>query len=88
VCFREFSRLHEPGDIPYYPIRMVDDKELLTTYLDAARAESGVSFVGRLGTYRYLDMDVTIGEALVAGDEIKAAVASDTAIPPFFVDPA
>ena len=87
VCFREFSRLHEPGDIPYYPIRMVDDKELLTTYLDAARAETGVSFVGRLGTYRYLDMDVTIGEALVASDEIKAAHDGGSPIPPFFVDP-
>lgn len=87
VCFREFSRLHEPGDIPYYPIRMVDDKELLTTYLDAANAEQGVSFVGRLGTYRYLDMDVTIGEALSASDEIKAACDAGTAIPSFFVDP-
>jgi len=87
VCFREFSRLHEPEDIPYYPIRMVDDKELLNQYLDAANAESGVSFVGRLGTYRYLDMDVTIKEALDAADQMKAAVDTDASIPAFFVDP-
>lgn len=86
VCYRETSRLAGPEDIPYYPIRMVNDKSLLTRYLDAARAESGVSFVGRLGTYRYLDMDVTIGEALRAAAGILAAVESGDAVAPFFVD--
>jgi len=87
VCFREFSRTHTPDDIPYYPVRLVDDKELLGTYLDAARAETGVSFVGRLGTYRYLDMDVTIGEALDAADALVAAFADGATPPAFFVDP-
>lgn len=87
VCFREFSREHTPDDIPYYPVRLVDDKDLLTTYLAAARAETGVSFVGRLGTYRYVDMDVTIGEALDAGDVLLAALSAGTAPPTFFVDP-
>jgi UDP-galactopyranose mutase len=88
VCFREFSRSAEPDDIPYYPVRMTEDQELLERYLAKAKAEVGVSFVGRLGTYRYLDMDVTIGEALKAADEMKAAIAAGTAIPPFFIDPA
>ena len=64
VCYREYSRAAGPEDIPYYPIRLVQEQELLARYQDLARAEPKVSFVGRLGTYRYLDMDVTIREAL------------------------
>lgn len=64
VLYREFSRLAEPGDIPYYPIRQVGEKALLAQYVDLAKDTHGVTFVGRLGTYRYLDMDVTIREAL------------------------
>lgn len=64
VLYREYSRACDAGDIPYYPIRMVTEKALLGQYEALARAEEGVSFVGRLGTYRYLDMDVTIREAL------------------------
>ncbi|CUH51509.1 UDP-galactopyranose mutase [Shimia marina] len=64
VCYREFSRACAPGDIPYYPIRLVQEKALLLEYEALAQAEEGVTFVGRLGTYRYLDMDVTIAEAM------------------------
>ena len=83
VCFREFSRLAGEDDIPYYPIRLADDKALLTSYLEAARAEEGVTFAGRLGTYRYLDMDVTIAEALAAADGILQAVADGERLPSF-----
>ncbi len=86
VCFREYSRLAGEDDIPYYPIRMANDKTLLTRYLEAARAESGVTFVGRLGTYRYLDMDVTIAEALTAADGILTAIEHGDAIASLFVD--
>ena len=64
VCYREFSRAAEVGDIPYYPIRLVNEMELLAGYARLAEETRGVTFVGRLGTYRYLDMDVTIREAL------------------------
>jgi len=74
VCFREISRKHEPGDIPYYPVRLVDDKEVLEQYEALAASTPGVTFVGRLGTYRYLDMDVTIAEALTAADDLRAAL--------------
>lgn len=87
VCYREFSRQATADDIPYYPIRLTNDKALLSTYLDAAAAAQGVTFVGRLGTYRYLDMDVTIGEALVAADGIRAAIGAGQQIPAMFVDP-
>ena len=64
IIYHETARACAPDDIPYYPIRLAAEKRVLTTYLAAARAEAGVSFVGRLGTYRYLDMDQTIREAL------------------------
>ncbi|MBM3718044.1 MAG: UDP-galactopyranose mutase [Actinobacteria bacterium] len=64
VTFTEFSRLAGEGDIPYYPIRLVEEKAQLHDYVSAARSATGVTFLGRLGTYRYLDMDVTIKEAL------------------------
>jgi UDP-galactopyranose mutase len=64
VCFEEHSSLAGDHDIPYYPIRLVKEKALLEQYEALAAAEAKVTFVGRLGTYRYLDMDVTIREAL------------------------
>ena len=67
VLYREYSRACGPDDIPYYTIRQVREKALLRDYVALAEAETGVTFMGRLGTYRYLDMDVTIREALDTG---------------------
>lgn len=64
VCYREYSALAGPGDTPYYPLRLTDDKALLAQYVRLADGERGVTFIGRLGTYRYLDMHVVIGESL------------------------
>ena len=64
VCYREYSRACGDTDIPYYPIRLVREKEMLSEYEALAQLENGVTFLGRLGTYRYLDMDVSIREAL------------------------
>ncbi len=64
VCYREFSRACGDADIPYYPLRLAGEMSQLRAYAAHAMAESGITFVGRLGTYRYLDMDVTIREAL------------------------
>ncbi|VDS10777.1 UDP-galactopyranose mutase precursor [Paracoccus haematequi] len=75
VCYREFSRAAGPDDIPYYPIRLVREKALLEDYVRLAQATPGVTFVGRLGTYRYLDMDVTIREALDTGRDFLARAA-------------
>lgn len=66
VLYREYARACEDGDIPYYPIRLVAEKAMLRDYVALANTTQGVTFVGRLGTYRYLDMDVTIREALAA----------------------
>ncbi|WP_215766836.1 UDP-galactopyranose mutase [Gluconobacter cerinus] len=87
VSFREYSRLAEPKDVPYYPIRLANEKTMLDNYISLARDTKGVSFLGRLGTYRYLDMDVTISEALKACDQIDELLAADTPLPAFFIDP-
>ncbi|MBO9395301.1 UDP-galactopyranose mutase [Shimia sp. R9_2] len=85
VCYREYSRAAEPADIPYYPIRQVKEKELLNAYVSLAETTSGVTFVGRLGTYRYLDMDVTIREALDTAKSFMSLQNSGQAAKPFFV---
>lgn len=69
IVFKEYSRECKESDIPYYPIRLVDEQKMLDDYLRDASKETKVSFVGRLGTYRYLDMDVTISEALKTADD-------------------
>lgn len=87
LCFKEFSRECGPDDIPYYPIRLVQEKALLSRYVDLARGERGLTFVGRLGTYRYLDMDVTIAEALETVDQFLDAESAGGTMPVFVKDP-
>lgn len=87
VCYREYARACGPGDIPYYPIRLVREKALLAEYVALAQAARDVTFVGRLGTYRYLDMDVTIREALDIADAFLGALENGAAIPTFSKPP-
>lgn len=68
IAFKEYSRFCEDGDIPYYPIRLISEQKILNEYLKLAQTTKNVSFVGRLGTYSYLDMDVTIEKALETAD--------------------
>ncbi|WP_353142439.1 UDP-galactopyranose mutase [Paracoccus sp. (in: a-proteobacteria)] len=86
-CYREYSREAGPKDIPYYPIRLVEEKSLLTQYIDLARSQEKVTFVGRLGTYRYLDMDVTIREALDTAEAFLTCEKAGTAVPAFVNSP-
>jgi UDP-galactopyranose mutase len=87
VTYHEYSRLAGDGDVPYYPIRLVKEKEQLLRYVQEAQITPNVTFMGRLGTYRYLDMDVTIHEALDASARMLAALEAGTALPTFSVDP-
>lgn len=87
ICFREYSRLCGDNDIPYYPIRLVKDQDLLGRYIVRAKQEKKVTFVGRLGTYRYLDMDVTIKEAIETSHAAKQALAKAEDLPAFYVNP-
>lgn len=87
VLYRESARACGEGDIPYYPIRLVQEKALLGDYVAKAQGERNVTFVGRLGTYRYLDMDVTIREALDTAAAFLGARAAGQAAPVFAVAP-
>lgn len=87
VCYREFSRSAEPEDIPYYPIRLVEEKALLEEYISLAEETPAVTFVGRLGTYRYLDMDVTIREALDTANVFLGTVEQGGMMPAFVKSP-
>ncbi|MCL2317072.1 MAG: UDP-galactopyranose mutase [Actinomycetia bacterium] len=64
VIMREYSRVAGRDDEPYYPVATASDKAMLAAYQARAAAEDRVFFGGRLGQYRYLDMDVTIAAAL------------------------
>lgn len=66
VIYREYSREAGPEDIPYYPVRLAGDNHVLSQYEARARRERNVTFLGRLGTCRYLDMDATITQAMQA----------------------
>jgi UDP-galactopyranose mutase len=64
VCYREYSRSCEEGDIPYYPVKLSVDNKVLDYYQTLAVSERNVSFVGRLGAFKYMDMDKAVSEAL------------------------
>ena len=87
LIYKERSRLCGEPDIPYYPIRLVKDKSQLARYVEMAHAETKTTFVGRLGTYRYLDMHVTIAEALDTVDNFLNCRESTQPMPAFVVDP-
>ena len=67
VYFEEYSRLCEEKDEPYYPINLIGESEILVKYKEKAKEEKKVTFIGRLGAYKYMDMDVIIAEAMKVG---------------------
>jgi len=64
VCYREYSRSCELEDIPFYPVMLSQRNELLERYRKMAENETGITFIGRLGLYQYLDMDESVRIAL------------------------
>lgn len=83
VVFHEYSSAAGMADEPYYPIRLAAEHRMLDEYIALAGEEKGVTFVGRLGTYRYLDMDVTIAEALAASRQFIDCIKKDIPMRPF-----
>jgi UDP-galactopyranose mutase len=99
VAFREYSKETRPDDLPYYPKRLAADKEILRLYRskasDLATAvrlsnagrdlapTTAVSFLGRLATYRYMDMEAVIGEAITFADLFARSWKMQT-LPPVF----
>ena len=64
VISREFSSEWKPGDEPYYPVNDEKNGALYAQYKALAAQESKVIFGGRLGEYKYYDMDAVIASAL------------------------
>ena len=87
IIYKEYSRLCEDTDIPYYPLRLAKEKDQLEKYIELASKSSNMSFIGRLGTYRYLDMHVTIAESLQISRQFKKTKIENKPIPIFFNNP-
>ncbi len=64
VISREYSSEWKPGDEPYYPVNDEKNGSLYAQYKELADAESKVIFGGRLGEYKYYDMDAVVAAAL------------------------
>ncbi|MBO6065698.1 MAG: UDP-galactopyranose mutase, partial [Lachnospiraceae bacterium] len=63
VISREYPAEWHPGEEPYYPINDARNAELYAKYKELADREEGVIFGGRLGEYKYYDMDKVIASA-------------------------
>lgn len=72
---REYPLAADPAHEPYYPIPAPDTRALYERYAERARAEPGVSFVGRLATYRYYNMDQVVGMALAEFETLRRRAA-------------
>ena len=83
VCYYEYSQPHAENDIPTYPVPLADQRTLLNGYLDLARKQRKVTFAGRLGTFRYLDMDQAVRESLDAAREFVRLARSGVVRMPF-----
>ena len=66
VISREYSSEWHPGDEPYYPVNDEKNGALYAKYKALAEREEKVLFGGRLGEYKYYDMDAVIAAALAA----------------------
>ncbi|TGK48552.1 UDP-galactopyranose mutase [Leptospira bouyouniensis] len=69
IYFEEYSKETESSDIPYYPKRLEIDMNILKLYESEVTNLNKVTFLGRLATYRYLDMHHIIEEALDSAEK-------------------
>ncbi len=66
VIMREYPRAWRPGDEPYYPVNTEESRALLARYEEECRRLPRLVVGGRLGEYRYYDMDQSVDRALAA----------------------
>lgn len=69
VYFKEFSKETTENDIPFYPKRLESDLQKLDLYQEEAKKLTNYTFIGRLATYKYMDMHHIIKEALDVCDD-------------------
>lgn len=70
VISKEYSSEWKRGDEPYYPVNDKKNMDLLKKYQELAKKEEKVLFGGRLGEYRYYDMDAVIDSALTFSERV------------------
>ncbi|MBQ9308025.1 MAG: UDP-galactopyranose mutase [Clostridia bacterium] len=70
VISREYSSEWKPGDEPYYPVNDAQNNAVYEAYRKRAQAQDRVIFGGRLGEYKYYDMDKTIEVVLAKAKEV------------------
>lgn len=70
VYFKEYSKETTPDDIPYYPKRLAKDLEIFSLYEKETAKLNNYHFLGRLATYRYMDMHHVINEALILSKKL------------------
>lgn len=73
VISREFSWEWKPGEEPFYPVNDEKNAALYSRYAEMAKKEQKVFMGGRLGSYRYYDMDQVVEAALDAAEALKEA---------------
>ena len=88
VLVKEYARDARPNDTPFYPVRNGSDIKTLTAYVSRAATISGITFLGRLGCYAYIDMDVAIARALEVADVAIDHARRHQTIPVFVHAPA
>lgn len=69
IISREYSSEWKPGDEPYYPVNDEKNGQLYLEYKKLAEQEKNIIFGGRLGEYKYYDMDAVIAAALSKAKE-------------------
>ena len=69
VITREYSVMRQAGDEPYYPINDAENNEIYAKYRALALTRDDVLFGGRLGEYKYYDMDEVIASALTLAEK-------------------
>lgn len=67
---REYPKDWQPNEEPYYPIPAADSSTLYRRYAELAASEKHTSFIGRLATYRYYNMDQVTGMALAEAERL------------------
>lgn len=77
TIIREFPKDWTPGDDPFYPIPVPEARSAYQRYSELAAAENATSFIGRLATYRYYNMDQVTGMAINEAEKLISRYGSN-----------
>jgi UDP-galactopyranose mutase len=87
IVWKEFPKAAEPDEPAFYPLRLAGDEQLLQRYVVLAREQTGLTFLGRLGCYVYIDMDAAVRRAIDTATAAAEMFNSGASPPAFFHDP-